>query len=51
LYREGELSPDFKNLSKSTFARLEKFCAEKIEAKLRLEKVELEIQGIYQSRE
>jgi len=46
LYREGELTPDFKNMSKSTFARLEKFVADKIEAKLKLEKVEVEIQGI-----
>jgi len=51
LYREGELSPDLKNLTKSTFARLEKFCAEKMESKIRLEKVEFEIQDHYKEIE
>ncbi len=45
LYKDGEINETLKNVSKSTFDKLEQFFADKIETNLKLEKVDNEIEG------
>lgn len=46
LLKDGEINAEFKNMTKPTFAKLEKFIIDKIEFKLRLENLDASIQGI-----
>lgn len=47
LYKEGEINSEFKNMNKPTFLKLEKFIIEKIQAKVNMDNIEVEIKGEY----
>jgi len=45
LLKDGEITETFKNITKPTFGKLEKFTADKVEARIKLDNLELSIQG------
>lgn len=47
LYKDGEINPELKNIEKTTFAKLEKFIAEKMETKIKLDNLETAIEETF----
>lgn len=45
LLKDNEITDTLKNITKPAFAKLEKFTADKIEAKIKLDNLESSIQG------
>ena len=45
LLKDGEITETLKNITKPAFGKLEKFTADKIEAKIKLDNLEISIQG------
>ena len=46
LYKTAEINAEFKNMTKNTFLKLEKFILEKIEFKIKFDGLESSIQGM-----